>query len=198
MSNEKKGVRHEPQPGEIWEHFKSTDKAIKRYVIIATATNATNGCNDERVVVYRALYGDGTIYYRNIDEFLSEVDHEKYPDAKQRYRFEKISQFAAGLTMDMLTKMVEEIPQENLGLLHMRSGRCINISPWPVKEGEETTATLLSSFAEYDDNRFEYTNGVVKLCRSDDAMRAVRECLAVDKTDYPVNAIGQAPKISRK
>ena len=42
----------------------------------------------EDVVLYRALYGDGDLWSRKKDDFLSEVDHEKYPDCLQKYRFE--------------------------------------------------------------------------------------------------------------
>jgi hypothetical protein len=42
----------------------------------------------EKYVVYRRLYGDCGLWIRPIDMFLSEVDHQKYPDVKQQYRFE--------------------------------------------------------------------------------------------------------------
>ncbi len=39
----------------------------------------------EDVVVYTHK---GKIWVRPVDMFLGEVDHKKYPDVKQKYRFE--------------------------------------------------------------------------------------------------------------
>lgn len=42
-----------------------------------------------KLVVYKSLY-DGETWVRPLEMFLIEVDHIKYPDVKQKYRFEEI------------------------------------------------------------------------------------------------------------
>lgn len=42
------------------------------------------------MVVYRKLYDDCSLWVRPIEMFLSEVDHNKYPNVEQTYRFELV------------------------------------------------------------------------------------------------------------
>ena len=66
--------------GRIYKHFKGD-----YYIVTGFATYSET---KEKMVLYRALYGNGELYARPYDMFTSEVDHEKYPNVKQTYRFE--------------------------------------------------------------------------------------------------------------
>lgn len=68
-----------PQPGEKYQHFKGN--------IITIITIAKNTETLEDMVIYQH---DGEIWARPLEMFKSEVDHEKYPDVKQKYRFMKV------------------------------------------------------------------------------------------------------------
>ena len=64
----------------VYLHFKGD-----YYLVEDVAHDSETGAP---VVVYRKLYGDGGLWVRPLEMFLSEVDHTKYPNCKQQYRFE--------------------------------------------------------------------------------------------------------------
>ena len=64
----------------VYKHFKGDS-----YIIEDVATHSETR---EKYVVYRALYGDNELYIRPYNMFMSEVDNNKYPEVKQKYRFE--------------------------------------------------------------------------------------------------------------
>ena len=74
------------QPGDIVQHFKYNPDHPNKYLyrIIGTAVHTESG---ENLMIYQAMYGDFEIFARPYRMFMSEVDHEKYPDASQKYRF---------------------------------------------------------------------------------------------------------------
>ena len=79
--------------GAIVKHFKRetlTKNELEKnpnmylYEIVGIAEHTET---KELLVVYNALYGKPTFCARPLSMFLSEVDHKKYPNIKQKYRF---------------------------------------------------------------------------------------------------------------
>ena len=64
----------------IYRHFKGD-----HYLVEDIATDSETG---EPMVIYRKLYGDGSLWVRPLEMSLEPVDKVKYPDCPQEYRFE--------------------------------------------------------------------------------------------------------------
>ncbi len=72
----------EVRPGQIYRHFKGM-----KVRILALAKDSETL---EEMIVYSHVGCDDEVWVRSKEMFLSKVDHEKYPDVKQDYRFELI------------------------------------------------------------------------------------------------------------
>lgn len=82
------------RPGDRVVHFKralaspeelAAEPMLYFYEIVGVAINSET---EEELMIYRALYGSGGLYARPLAMFLSEVDRARYPQARQRFRFE--------------------------------------------------------------------------------------------------------------
>jgi len=84
--------------GKIYKHFKGN-----LYIVtdIVYDSESNNDEEPKQIVIYKALYGDYHSWARPYDMFNSEVDHDKYPEVEQHYRFEE-------LTKDMALKLANK------------------------------------------------------------------------------------------
>lgn len=75
--------------GKMYKHFKN-----KLYIVVDIVNDSESNNDKElkKVVIYQALYGEGLKWARSYDSFNSEVDHNKYPEVKQKYRFEEVNE----------------------------------------------------------------------------------------------------------
>ena len=78
----------ELQIGRVYRHFKGD-----YYLVEGLAHDSESGVP---CVIYRKLYGDGGLWVRPLEMFLSRVDREKYPEVRQEYRFQ-LQEIAKGL-----------------------------------------------------------------------------------------------------
>lgn len=70
-----------PQTAEKYRHFKQ-----------GKIVNIIGICRHTETAEISVVYGcEGQVWNRPLEMFMSEVDKKKYPDAKQRYRFERLT-----------------------------------------------------------------------------------------------------------
>ena len=82
-------------PGDIVQHFKrelfSEEERIcdmHLYEIVGVALHSETR---ESMMAYKPLYDDDGLYVRQLEMFLSKVDHEKYPQVRKKIDSKKLN-----------------------------------------------------------------------------------------------------------
>lgn len=137
-------MERRPMPGEFYRHFKN-----KMYQIVGIAIHSETR---EELVIYQALYDDFKIYARPLSMFVSEVDHVKYPEVTQKYRFEKV---------EMEPKTVEKTVVEEVKMKEEP------VTP-VVKEEEKTEESISDKMMDFlDTNSWEEKYNILVSMRNE-------------------------------
>lgn len=148
-------MRNIPKEGEIYRHFKGNE-----YQIVAVAEHSEDS---SQMVVYKAMYGEGKCYVRPLDMFMEEVDREKYPDATQKYRFEKVEYQVSPKVMeyleaetykeklDIVLKLRDTITEDMIYTMAMAHD--ISLCEGDVIKKYESLCSALQILAKYDGQR---------------------------------------------
>lgn len=135
--------------GDIVQHFKrewvSAQTSEYLYKVLAFAQHTETG---ERLVIYQAMYTPFKICARPYAMFMSEVDHEKYPDVKLRtiakasaVRAGTISQAEAKTNPWVLKNAMRQLGGwTSAGLAH-----CIRMLAWADEQSKTNGGAEMST-----------------------------------------------------
>ena len=103
--------------GNVYKHFKN-----KYYIVLDIVIDSESNNDDEykKIIIYKALYGEFLTWARPYEMFVSEVDHDKYPDVLQKYRFEEVK--IEDDKLNILQKNIHEYNKNiNLNIIELSS-----------------------------------------------------------------------------
>ena len=190
-------MRTLPVPGEFYRHFKH-----RLYQIIAIACHSETS---EPMVVYQALYGDYRIWVRPLAMFMEEVDHTKYPEVEQKFRFEKVAMndLANAGTAAMPDWAGSAQKPEKNGVADSADagnpgtgGR--NQTPDGYGEVRPMSPYLLEFFDAMDEKRYDYMLEALAKLAEDATQKEIDDiCLVLDMQTVGVSVEEQITEIRR-
>ena len=89
-----------------YKHFKGNI-----YEVIGVGIHSED---NSEYVIYKTTSGEEKIYIRPKDMFCSEVDHKKYPNVKQKYRFELVKDLSEENIMKSVESFLDPYRQYNV------------------------------------------------------------------------------------
>lgn len=128
-----------PKTDQIYRHFKGN-----LYRIVTIAVHSETG---EKMVVYQALYGDYTVYVRELSMFAGRVDRTEYPEADQEERFKLVTELVGqgqGVSLQVRTCPDEPIQirtgtdERMAGQTESETAQSESEEDKPVQAGPET------------------------------------------------------------
>ena len=134
--------------GEIYRHFKN-----KLYQIVTVAEHSESR---EMLVIYQALYGDFKVYARPLEMFLSEVDHEKYPQVTQKYRFELVNTVTIEESEPVREKLQENSWENKEACAQQSTPEPQNESHMQEESGTQGVSEKLMEFLDADTMEAKY------------------------------------------
>ena len=170
----------------IYKHFKGD-----YYLVEGIAKYSET---KEEMVLYRKLYEDGGLWVRPKEMFLSEVDHEKYPEVTQKYRFEQVNpvEEPAQREVAKVLEKAQEVQPQTAGAEKLPDTQ-ENSEPEPVEsiELEELSQEGVNPYLLLFLDAESYTEklNVLSLCKDkldDSVINAMAASMEIEVPDGPI------------
>ena len=169
--------------GNVYKHFKN-----KYYIVLDIVNDCESNNDDEykKIIIYKALYGEFLTWARPYEMFASEVDHDKYPDIKQKYRFEEVK-----IEDDKLSLLQKHIQEHNEIVNSKAKDLCKCINLLPIREIYSQIKKDSKDCSLDEILYMVYQNSDLKQYSFDKARELILEANDIDEFEYYTKNVRQ-------